>query len=67
MANTRRLLDDGECVDGERLDHYVKTLRLFFEQMPDLPFLIELSAELSRLIDRDAGRIGAPASRLPPS
>jgi hypothetical protein len=64
LANTRRLLDDGECVDGERLDHYVKTLRLFFEQMPELPFLAELSAELTRLINRDAGRIGAPASRL---
>ena len=64
LANTRRLLGDGECVDGERLDHYVKTLRLFSEQIPDLPFLAELSAELTRLIDRDAGRIGAPAPRL---
>jgi HD domain len=67
VANTRRLLDDGECVDGERLDHYVKTLRLFFEQVPELPFLAALSAELSRLIDRDTGRIGAPAPRLQPS
>jgi hypothetical protein len=67
LANTRRLLDDGDCVDGVRLDHYVKTLRLFFEQIPELPFLAELSAELSRLIDRDAGRIGAPAPRLQPS
>jgi hypothetical protein len=64
LANTRRMLGDGECVDGERLDHYVKTLRLFSEQIPDLPFLAELSAELTRLIDRDAGRIGAPAPRL---
>jgi (p)ppGpp synthase/HD superfamily hydrolase len=64
LANTRRLLGDAECVEGERLDHYVKTLRLFSEQIPDLPFLAELSAELTRLIDRDAGRIGAPAPRL---
>ena len=58
LANTRRLLDEGECIDGERLDHYVKTLRLFSEQMPELPFLPEMSVELTRLIDRDAGRIG---------
>ena len=63
LANTRRLLDDGECIDGERLDHYVKTLRLFSEQMPELPFLPELSVELTRLIDRDAGRIGDSACR----
>jgi (p)ppGpp synthase/HD superfamily hydrolase len=64
LANTRRLLDDRECVDGERLDHYVKTLRLFFEHIPELPFLTELSVELTRLIDRDAWRIDAPAPRL---
>jgi (p)ppGpp synthase/HD superfamily hydrolase len=64
LANTRRLLDDCECVEGERLDHYVKTLRLFFEQTPRLPFLPELSAELTRLIDRDAGRVGAPTPDL---
>jgi hypothetical protein len=61
LANTRRLLEGGECVDGERLDHYVKTLRLFSEQIPELPFLADLSAELTRLIDRDAGRVGTSA------
>jgi hypothetical protein len=61
LANTRRLLEDGECVDGERLDHCVKTLRLFSEQIPELPFLADLSAELTRLIDRDAGRVGISA------
>jgi hypothetical protein len=64
LANTRRLLDGGDCIDGERLDHYVKTLRLFSEQLPELPFLAELAVELTELIDRDAGRIGAPAPRL---
>ncbi len=64
LANTTRLLEGDKPIDGERLDHYVKTLRLFSEQLPDLPFLAELSVELTRLIDRDAGRIGAPAPRL---
>jgi hypothetical protein len=63
LANTRRLLRDGECIDGERLDHYVKTLRLFSENLEELPFLAEFSVELTKLIDRDAGRIGRPVSR----
>ena len=58
VANTRRLLEDGECIDGERLDHYVKTLRLFSENIPQLPFLAEFSVELTRLVDRDVGRPG---------
>jgi len=64
LANARRLLEGRECIDGERLDHYVKTLRLFSERLPEPPFLAELSVELTRLINRDAGRIGAPAPRL---
>jgi (p)ppGpp synthase/HD superfamily hydrolase len=64
LANTRRLLEGRACIDGERLDHYVKVLRLFSEQLPEVPFLTELAVELTRLIDRDAGRIGAPAPRL---
>jgi (p)ppGpp synthase/HD superfamily hydrolase len=58
LANTNRLLQGDEPIEGERLDHYVKTLRLFSEHLPELPFLPELSAELTKLIDRDAGRIG---------
>lgn len=61
LANTRRLLKDGECIGGERLDHYVKTLRLFSENVEELPFLTELSVELTKLIDRDGGRIGRAA------
>jgi (p)ppGpp synthase/HD superfamily hydrolase len=61
LANTTRLLDGEEPIDGERLDHYVKTLRLFSEQMADLPFLAEFAVELTKLINRDAGRIGRPA------
>jgi hypothetical protein len=67
LANTRCLLEEGECVDGERLDHYVKTLRLFSEGMPDIPFLDELSAELTKLLDRDGGRIGSSASGSQPA
>jgi (p)ppGpp synthase/HD superfamily hydrolase len=58
LANARRLLEDGECIDGERLDHYVKTLRLFSESGDGLPFLAELSVALTALVDRDADRIG---------
>jgi GTP pyrophosphokinase len=61
LANTRRLLEEGECIDGERLDHYVKTLRLFSESLADLPFVAELSVALTALVDRDAGRIGRRA------
>jgi predicted HD phosphohydrolase len=67
LANTRRLLDDGECIDGERLDHYVKTLRLFSEGLSELPFLAEFSVALTRLVNRDAGRIGMAASGSGPS
>jgi HD domain len=61
LANTTRLLDGDQPIDGERLDHYVKTLRFFSEQLDDLPFLAELSVALTKLINRDAGRIGGPA------
>jgi (p)ppGpp synthase/HD superfamily hydrolase len=61
LANTTRLLEGNRPIDGERLDHYVKTLRLFSEQLPALPFLAELASELTKLIDRDAGRIGRRA------
>lgn len=53
LANTRDLLDGGEQVRGERLDHYIKTLRLLSEGRPDLPFLAELSEELAELVDRE--------------
>lgn len=53
LANTRDLLDGDQRVRGERLDHYVKTLRLLSEGRPDLPFLPEFSEELAALIDRD--------------
>jgi (p)ppGpp synthase/HD superfamily hydrolase len=61
LANTTRLLAGDRPIDGERLDHYVKTLWLFSEQLPGLPFLAELATELTKLIDRDAGRIGRRA------
>jgi (p)ppGpp synthase/HD superfamily hydrolase len=54
LANTRELLASHESVRGERLDHYIKTLRLLSEGRPDLPFLSELSEELTKLVDRGA-------------
>jgi guanosine-3',5'-bis(diphosphate) 3'-pyrophosphohydrolase len=56
LANTRDLLADDRRVDGERLDHYIKTLRLLSESRPELPFLRELSEELAKLVDREVGR-----------
>jgi hypothetical protein len=53
LANTKALLVSGECIGAERLDHFVKTLWLFSEHLPALPFLGELSAALAELIDRD--------------
>lgn len=55
LANTRELLNADETVRGERLDHYVKTLRLLSDGRPDLPFLAELSDELAKLLNREDG------------
>ncbi len=55
LANTRELLASHEDVRGERLDHYIKTLRLLSDGRPDLPFLSELSEELTKLVDRETG------------
>lgn len=52
LANTREILDAGERVRAERLDHYIRTLRLLGDGRPDLPFLAELSEELAVLADR---------------
>jgi (p)ppGpp synthase/HD superfamily hydrolase len=54
LANTRELLASHEGVRGEKLDHYIKTLRLLSDGRPDLPFLSELSEELTKLVDREA-------------
>lgn len=53
LANTRDLLESDHGVRGERLDHYIKTLRLLSDGRPDLPFLSELSEELAKLVDRE--------------
>ncbi|MGH2936766.1 MAG: HD domain-containing protein [Solirubrobacterales bacterium] len=55
LANVRRLLESGERIDGERLDHYVKTLRFLCDVRPELPFLAELSMEMTTLFDREFG------------
>src|ERR1700756_1548696 len=54
LANTRDLLEAKEGVRGERLDHYIKTLRLLSEGRPDLSFLDQLSKELAKLVKREA-------------
>lgn len=53
LANTRELLAGHKDVRGERLDHYIKTLRLLSDGRPDLPFLSEPSEELTKLVDRE--------------
>jgi hypothetical protein len=54
LANTRQILAADEEVPGEKLDHYIKTLRFLSDGRPDLPFLGELSEELARLVEREA-------------
>jgi (p)ppGpp synthase/HD superfamily hydrolase len=48
LANTRDLAGAGE-VPREKLDHYLKTLRMLCERYPDLPFLPQLQEELRDL------------------
>ena len=55
VVNTREMLVSREDIPGERLDHYIKTLRVLSAGRPDLPFLSELSLELTTLVDREAG------------
>ena len=54
LANTRELLAAQKDVPGEKLDHYIKTLRFLSAGRPDLPFLTELSQELAELVEREA-------------
>lgn len=54
LANTREMLAAHKDVPGEKLDHYIKTLRLLSDGRPDLPFLGELSEELAKLVEREA-------------
>jgi GTP diphosphokinase / guanosine-3',5'-bis(diphosphate) 3'-diphosphatase len=53
LANTYKLLATHEDVPAEKLDHYIKTLRLLSAERPDLPFLGELSQALSTLVERE--------------
>jgi len=54
LANTRELLAAQKDVPGEKLDHYIRTLRFLSAGRPDLPFLTELSQELADLVEREA-------------
>lgn len=63
LANTRDLLAEDGLVRGERLDHYIKTLRLLSDGRPDLPFLSELSEELAVFIDREPAGLDAEENK----
>jgi (p)ppGpp synthase/HD superfamily hydrolase len=49
LARTRALVESGEEIDPQRLDHYWDTLRLYATRRPELPFLSELAGELPEL------------------
>lgn len=53
LASVRELLAGGGQIDGERLEHFNRTLRVLSEERPDLPFLSELAAALAVLIRRE--------------
>ena len=48
---TARVLTDPDEVSPEKLDHYLKTLRLLGDRHPDLPFIEELNTELTELAE----------------
>ena len=52
LAKVRRLNETGEQPEGERLDHYRRTLVELRSAEPSLPFLSELADELDRLAGR---------------
>ncbi len=52
LAKVRRLNETGEQPEGERLDHYRRTLVELRAAEPSLPFLSELADELDRLAGR---------------
>ncbi|MGH2936875.1 MAG: HD domain-containing protein [Solirubrobacterales bacterium] len=58
VASVRALLVDGRPIQGERLDHFARTLRLLSEGRPDLPFLAELAVAMATLIERSDRRSG---------
>jgi predicted HD phosphohydrolase len=64
LVNTRDHLNGPPGMEGEKLDHYIKTLRLLSDSRPDLPFLEELSEEMARLVDREAGLDTLPSIEL---
>lgn len=49
LATTRALVGEGAQVEGERLDHYRRTLDELSRAHPDVAFLDELRAALDRL------------------
>ena len=55
LVNTRELLANAPGLDGDKLDHYIKTLCLLSDTRPDLPLLRELSEEMAKLVDREVG------------
>ncbi len=49
LARVRRFTDTGQRPDPEQLEHYSRTVELFGEREPGLPFLPELDRELPHL------------------
>jgi hypothetical protein len=49
LARVRRFTDTGQRPDPEHLEHYSRTVELFGEREPGLPFLPELDRELPHL------------------
>jgi (p)ppGpp synthase/HD superfamily hydrolase len=49
LANTRDLAGSPEEVPRDKLDHYLRTLRMLCQRYPDLPFLPQLQEELQAL------------------
>ncbi|MGI8462036.1 MAG: HD domain-containing protein, partial [Solirubrobacterales bacterium] len=55
LATSRELRAEHAGTEGERLDHYLKTLEVMRETHPELPFLLELRRELEQLAGRTVG------------
>ncbi|MBS1883170.1 MAG: bifunctional (p)ppGpp synthetase/guanosine-3',5'-bis(diphosphate) 3'-pyrophosphohydrolase [Actinobacteria bacterium] len=64
LASVRGLLESGAPIDGERLEHFTRTLGLLSDGRPDLPFLPELAAAMAALIDRESAAPAPIGSQL---
>ena len=56
LAGARSMLEDPSSVDEPRVQHYVASFDELCRRYPDLPFLVDLRAELRRLEWERRGR-----------